>query len=195
MDGDGTKAGYDLALTRTIADAVSVPVIASGGVGTLDHLVEGIRDGHAGAVLAASIFHFGTFTIGEAKAHLAAAGVPVGWGTRLVDMVDESRGVTALLRRADGVMSVRARWIVGADGARSLVRRLLDVPFEAIAARLGVKAIDRPLFRSLEEARALYEERRASYRLSDTILALEGDEGVDAVVDRIVEALESRGVG
>src|SRR5437870_1085926 len=77
MDRDGSKAGYDLALTRAVADAVSVPVIASGGVGTLDHLVEGIRDGHATAVLAASIFHFGTFRIGEAKAHLAACGVPV----------------------------------------------------------------------------------------------------------------------
>jgi imidazole glycerol-phosphate synthase subunit HisF len=64
-------------LTRSVADAVRVPVIASGGVGTLDHLVEGIRNGHATAVLAASIFHFGTFRIGEAKAHLAAAGVPV----------------------------------------------------------------------------------------------------------------------
>jgi imidazole glycerol-phosphate synthase subunit HisF len=77
MDRDGTKSGFDIALTRTVADAVRVPVIASGGVGTLDHLVEGIRDGHATAVLAASIFHFGTFRIGEAKAHLAAAGVPV----------------------------------------------------------------------------------------------------------------------
>ena len=77
MDRDGTKAGYDLALTRTIADAVPVPVIASGGVGTLEHLVEGVRDGHASAVLAASIFHFGTFTIAEAKSHLRAAGVPV----------------------------------------------------------------------------------------------------------------------
>ena len=75
--GDGTKAGYDLALTRTIADAVSVPVIASGGVGTLDHLVEGVTKGHASAVLAASIFHFGTFTIAEAKAHMAAAGIPM----------------------------------------------------------------------------------------------------------------------
>lgn len=75
MDRDGTKAGYDLAVTRAIADAVRVPVIASGGVGTLDHLVEGIRDGHATAVLAASIFHFGTFTIAEAKAHMAAAGL------------------------------------------------------------------------------------------------------------------------
>jgi cyclase len=77
MDRDGTKSGFDIALTRRIADAVTIPVIASGGVGTLDHLVEGIRDGHATAVLAASIFHFGTFRISEAKAHLAAAGIPV----------------------------------------------------------------------------------------------------------------------
>ena len=77
MDRDGTKAGYDIALTRAIADAVRAPVIASGGVGTLDHLVEGIRDGHAGAVLAASIFHFGTYTIAQAKAHMAAAGLPM----------------------------------------------------------------------------------------------------------------------
>jgi cyclase len=77
MDRDGTKSGFDIALTRAVADAVRVPVIASGGVGTLDHLVEGIRDGHATAVLAASIFHFGTFRIGEAKAHLAARGIPM----------------------------------------------------------------------------------------------------------------------
>jgi len=77
MDRDGTKVGFDLALTRAVADAVSVPVIASGGVGTLDHLVEGVREGHAAALLAASIFHFGTYSIGEAKAHLAAHGVPV----------------------------------------------------------------------------------------------------------------------
>ena len=72
-----TKAGYDIALTRTIADAVHVPVIASGGVGNLDHMVEGIRDGHATAVLAASIFHFGTYTIGEAKDYMARAGLPM----------------------------------------------------------------------------------------------------------------------
>ena len=77
MDRDGTKAGYDLALTRTIADAVAVPVIASGGVGALDHLVAGVRDGHADAVLAASIFHFGEASIGDAHRALAAAGLPV----------------------------------------------------------------------------------------------------------------------
>ena len=77
MDRDGTGKGFDLALTRTIADAVRVPVIASGGVGNLDHLVEGIRDGHAAAVLAASIFHFGTYSIGQAKRHLSANGIPM----------------------------------------------------------------------------------------------------------------------
>ncbi|CAM5468968.1 imidazole glycerol phosphate synthase subunit HisF [Sphingobium scionense] len=77
MDGDGTKRGYDLALTRTIADAVSIPVIASGGVGTLDHLVEGVVEGHASAVLAASIFHFGQHSIAEAHQALARAGIPV----------------------------------------------------------------------------------------------------------------------
>jgi cyclase len=76
MDGDGTQAGYDLALTRAIADAVSVPVVASGGVGTLEHLVAGVIEGHASAVLAASVFHFGTHTIAEAHAALRAAGLP-----------------------------------------------------------------------------------------------------------------------
>jgi cyclase len=75
MDRDGTRKGYDLDLTRAVADAVPVPVIASGGVGTLDHLVEGVRDGHASAVLAASIFHFGHYSIAEAKAHMASKGV------------------------------------------------------------------------------------------------------------------------
>lgn len=77
MDRDGTKSGFDIELTRAIADAVAVPVIASGGVGTLDHLSQGVRDGHASAVLAASIFHFGTYTIVEAKAHMAADGIDV----------------------------------------------------------------------------------------------------------------------
>jgi imidazole glycerol-phosphate synthase subunit HisF len=77
MDRDGTGKGFNIPLTRAIADAVSVPVIASGGVGNLDHLVEGIRDGHATAVLAASIFHFGTYTIAQAKAHMAQHGIPM----------------------------------------------------------------------------------------------------------------------
>jgi cyclase len=77
MDRDGTRQGFNLPLTRAVADAVRVPVIASGGVGNLDHLVEGIREGHATAVLAASIFHFGDYSIAQAKAHMAAAGIPV----------------------------------------------------------------------------------------------------------------------
>jgi cyclase len=77
MDRDGTGRGFDLALTRAIADSVTVPVIASGGAGTLDHLVEGVKDGHAAAVLAASIFHFGTYTIGEAKTYMAKHGIPM----------------------------------------------------------------------------------------------------------------------
>jgi imidazole glycerol-phosphate synthase subunit HisF len=77
MDRDGTKTGYDVPLTRAIADAVTVPVIASGGVGNLDHMVEGIRDGHATAVLAASIFHFGEYTVRQAKDYMAEAGLPM----------------------------------------------------------------------------------------------------------------------
>ena len=77
MDRDGTRAGFDIPLTRAISDAVPVPVIASGGVGTLEHLAAGIRDGGANAVLAASIFHFGEHTIGEAKRYMAEAGLPV----------------------------------------------------------------------------------------------------------------------
>ena len=77
MDRDGTKAGYDIPLTRAVANAVPVPVIASGGVGNLDHMVAGVREGHATAVLAASIFHFGQYTIRQAKVHLSQAGLPV----------------------------------------------------------------------------------------------------------------------
>jgi Imidazoleglycerol-phosphate synthase len=77
MDRDGTKQGFDVALTRTVADTVPVPVIASGGVGTLDHMVDGVRDGRASAVLAASIFHFGTYSIAETKEHMAKAGLPI----------------------------------------------------------------------------------------------------------------------
>ncbi len=77
MDRDGTEKGFDLALTRAVSDAVRVPVVASGGVGNLDHFVDGVRQGHASAVLAASIFHFGRYSIAEAKAHMAAAGLPM----------------------------------------------------------------------------------------------------------------------
>ena len=77
MDNDGVRTGYNLALTRAVSDAVDIPVIASGGAGTLDHLVEGVTEGGASAVLAASIFHFGTYTIPQAKAHMAAAGIPM----------------------------------------------------------------------------------------------------------------------
>ena len=77
MDRDGTKSGYDIGLTRAVADAISVPVVASGGVGTLDDLVAGVRDGHASAVLAASIFHFGQFSVREAKEYMAKAGLPM----------------------------------------------------------------------------------------------------------------------
>jgi cyclase len=77
MDRDGTKAGFDLPLTRAVADAVPIPVIASGGVGTLEHLAEGVKEGHASAVLAASIFHFGTYSIRQAKTTMAKAGIPI----------------------------------------------------------------------------------------------------------------------
>ena len=87
IDRDGSKDGFDIPLTRRVADAVGVPLIASGGAGTLDHLVEAVKDGHASAVLAASIFHFGVFTIAQAKAHMAGAGLPmrqeVGLGATL----------------------------------------------------------------------------------------------------------------
>jgi len=88
MDKDGTRAGFDIGLTRAISGALRIPVIASGGVGNLDHLVEGARDGGASAVLAASIFHFGEYSIGDAKMHLDAAGVPV----RLLGAVAASQG-------------------------------------------------------------------------------------------------------
>jgi cyclase len=77
MDRDGTRAGFDLELTRDVADHIGIPVIASGGVGTLDHLAEGVLEGHADAVLAASIFHYGEHTVAEAKAVMAAAGIPI----------------------------------------------------------------------------------------------------------------------
>ncbi|MDB5530802.1 MAG: hisF [Devosia sp.] len=92
MDRDGTKSGFDIALTRAITDAVNVPVIASGGVGNLDHLVEGVQQGHASAVLAASIFHFGTYTIPQAKQYLADHGIPVRMDLTATDRANRSGG-------------------------------------------------------------------------------------------------------
>ena len=97
MDRDGTKIGYDLALTRSIADSVPVPVIASGGVGDLDHLVAGVRDGHASAVLAASIFHLGTYSIAEAKAHMAGQGLKMRLDP--ADVAPSPRAAPGLLAR------------------------------------------------------------------------------------------------
>ena len=77
MDRDGTKAGFDLELTRAVSDALTIPIIASGGVGTLDHLADGVQQGRADAVLAASIFHYGEFTVAQAKQHMAVRGIPV----------------------------------------------------------------------------------------------------------------------
>ncbi|MCC2104601.1 MAG: imidazole glycerol phosphate synthase subunit HisF, partial [Hyphomicrobiales bacterium] len=113
MDRDGTKSGFDLELTRAIADSVSVPVIASGGVGQLEHLVEGVRDGHASAVLAAS-FHFGTFTIREAKDYMANAGLPM--------RLDASASDTFTLERLRDVVAARA----GSNDAGSYTRKLIE---------------------------------------------------------------------
>jgi len=92
MDRDGTKSGFDLELTRAIADSVEVPVIASGGVGALQHLVDGVIEGHASAVLAASIFHFGTFTIPEAKAYMAGHGIAMRMDVQATDGTNRSGG-------------------------------------------------------------------------------------------------------
>ena len=103
MDRDGTRSGFDIELTRTMADSVSIPVIASGGVGTLDHLVEGVRDGHASAVLAASIFHFGEYSIPEAKAHMAAAGVAM----RPTDLTWQEYSMNGSRQKTQGRGSIR----------------------------------------------------------------------------------------
>ena len=105
MDGDGTQDGYDLELTRTIADAVRVPVVASGGVGTLDHLVEGVTRGHASAVLAASIFHFGTHTIAEAHDASRAAGLPQG-----VSRISGTVGIEPFDARSAGGSDMQAQF-------------------------------------------------------------------------------------
>ncbi len=115
MDRDGTRAGFNLPLTRAIADAVAIPVIASGGVGTLDHLVEGVTQGHASAVLAASIFHFGEFTIGQAKAHMQAAGIAMRMTVNVQQHFVLIRHIAALSvrehRQVPATPTRSARWL------------------------------------------------------------------------------------
>lgn len=130
MDRDGTKSGFDLELTRAVADAVSVPVIASGGVGELEHLVAGVRDGHASAVLAASIFHFGTFTVREAKDFMARAGIPM--------RLDASASDTFTLERLRDIVAARA----GSDDAASYTRKLVDAGIQRIAKKFGEEAVE-----------------------------------------------------
>ena len=136
MDRDGTKQGFDLALTRAIADRVPVPVIASGGAGNLDHLVEGIRKGHAAAVLAASIFHFGEYSIADAKAYLAQHGVAV----RPLSMSAPGHRLDVLAALADRVKQRR-----GASPEQSYTARLLHEGIEKCAKKLGEEAIEAAL--------------------------------------------------
>ena len=131
MDRDGTGDGFDLELTRAIADGGQIPVIASGGVGTLDHLADGITLGHASAVLAASIFHFGTFTIAQAKAHLSAKGIPV----RLAPAGMPDLG--ALSRLAAVIASRR-----GASAQSSYTAKMLSQGLEKCAKKLGEEAVE-----------------------------------------------------
>ncbi|MDE2578667.1 MAG: imidazole glycerol phosphate synthase subunit HisF [Hyphomicrobiales bacterium] len=130
MDRDGTKIGFDLGLTRAIADAVDVPVIASGGVGELQHLVDGVRDGHASAVLAASIFHFGTFTVRQAKEYMAASGLPMRLDLGAADAFD--------LARLEAIIAARA----AASEAPSYTRKLLEGGPARIAKKFGEESVE-----------------------------------------------------
>ena len=130
MDRDGTRRGFDLDLTRAIADAVSVPVIASGGVGELDHLVAGIRDGHASAVLAASIFHFGEVTIRQAKEFMAKAGLPM--------RLDPSASESFSLERLRDIVAARA----ASKDSSSYTRSLVEAGIPRISKKLGEEAIE-----------------------------------------------------
>ncbi|MDE2361640.1 MAG: imidazole glycerol phosphate synthase subunit HisF [Hyphomicrobiales bacterium] len=130
MDRDGTKRGFDIELTRSIADAAPVPVIASGGVGELEHLVAGVRDGHASAVLAASIFHFGTFTIREAKDYMSQAGLPM--------RLDASASDSFTLEQLADIITARA----SSDAGSSYTRKLLDGGPARVSKKLGEEAIE-----------------------------------------------------
>ena len=140
MDRDGTKSGFDIALTHAVSSAVAVPVIASGGVGTLDHLVAGIRDGGATAVLAASIFHFGTFTIGEAKRYMAAAGLPMRLDALGSHIAGRPGGVMSSFTLDDLAEIIRAR--SSGDAAASYTKSLLDKGPVNVAKKFGEEAVE-----------------------------------------------------
>ncbi len=146
MDRDGTKSGFDLELTRAIADAVSVPVIASGGVGELEHLVEGVRQGHASAVLAASIFHFGAFSVREAKDYMAQAGIPM--------RLDASASDTFTLEQLRDVVATRA---AAKDGS-SYTRSLIEAGIGRISKKFGEEAVETVIAACMDDKRELVSE-------------------------------------
>ena len=157
MDRDGTKRGYDLPLTRAIADAVSVPVIASGGVGTLEHMVEGIRDGHATAVLAASIFHFGEHSVREAKAYMAKAGLPMRLDldrNSAIEPPKEASMSKFTLSDLERRVHERAK----ASAAESYTRALIDKGVAHCAKKLGEEAIETGLAAVQEDKGRLIAE-------------------------------------
>ncbi len=160
MDRDGTRSGFDIALTRCVSDAVSVPVIASGGVGTLDHLVAGAREGGAGAVLAASIFHFGDHTIAEAKATMAAAGIPVRPVSANVGPAAHGRSGAAapdpLHVLVDLERTIAAR--VGADPSSSYTAKLLAAGPAKCAKKAGEEGVEFALAVAGEPAEAVRAE-------------------------------------
>lgn len=146
MDRDGTKTGFDLELTRAISDAVSVPVIASGGVGELRHLVEGVDKGHASAVLAASIFHFGEFSIREAKDFMAKSGIPM--------RLDASASDTFTLERLRDIVVARA----ASNDPKSYTRSLVDAGIGRISKKFGEEAVETVIAACTGEARDVVSE-------------------------------------
>lgn len=168
MDRDGARAGFDLELTRAVADAVEVPVIASGGVGTLDHLVDGVRLGHASAVLAASIFHFGEFTIRQAKEHMAAAGLPM--------RLDFASSAPFGLEELRAIVAERAH----ATDKPSYTRSLLTAGPARIAKKLGEEAVETALAAVVGSDEELIAE--TSDLLYHLMVLLEAREiGLDAI--------------
>ena len=196
MDRDGTRVGFDLELTRAVADAVTIPVIASGGVGTLDHLVEGIRDGHATAVLAASIFHFGTHSICEAKAHMRAAASQCGHDGACKFWYPSSlRGAGGNMKRDQagniidelfGVIEKRK----GGDPETSYVARTFSRGREHVAKKVGEEGVEVALAGALGDKKAVVSE---SADLLFHLLILWSDTGV-APAEVLDELSKRRGV-